>query len=309
MSQLTYGKLELTEEDFKTKYTPEKCWEAIDRLSELLNNPGYLQSELKVDAQFGAEFLAKTKELLHLLVDEYDFSVAPTDDKVVARMADLYRDLDRIQASHLMREISVASEYMQMIPFRDILESLEEDISEFTDKMSAEELDNFKAAKEAAGEVGKNVAAAKINPRIAPILTAGVRAAGGQAEFAKLQIEACAELPDEYQANPSLVMATQLSGAIMKAIVRRFSSPEYANMQTRGVIESVIAAKQAVSMNFFCFWEGRPADLFSSLQKSAERALMTCLSDVKGEANPVPEAEEVKVKEDSTVFPSNGTVN
>lgn len=306
---LTYSQKELSEEEM-AEFTPEKCWAAVDRCAELLSEPGYMQAELKVDPEFGPVFDKAAKELLHLLIEEYDVGKSPSEQSVVERMGELLITIDKTQSMHLLSEIAKAGAAMQMIPFNEILTSIEgDDLTVITDKLTAEQKADVEAEKAKADADGTSMVAAKLNPRIVPIFAAGVQAAGGHAEFARIQMGCAKDLPPEFQTNPSLVIATQMTGAVMKAILFRATSAKYVNMQTRTIIESAISLKQALHMSNVAAWSFSPEELLDYLQLSMKSATLRALSDLEEEkAEAVAPAESAEVSK-STVFEGNGTVN
>lgn len=301
---LTYDKRELTEEEM-AEFTPERCWADVERLSALLSEPGLLQAELKTHPEFGPEFDATAKELLHLLITEYDIGQTPSEQAVVQRIGDLFMKIEHIQSNHLLSEIAKGGVAMQMLPLNEMINSVnEDDVSVMTDKMSEAEAASIMAAREAAKEDGVNMAAAKLDPRIVPIFAAGVQAAGGHVEFAQIQMECAKELPEEYRTSGSLVIASQMTGAVMKAIIRRAASPDYVNMQARTLIESAIALKQALHMGTVAYWWATPAELLDVIQDAMKASILRSLQGDIGD-----DVELAQVKPSSTVFESNGTVN
>lgn len=308
---LTYDKRELTKEEM-AEFTPERCWADVERLSALLSEPGLLQEELKIHPKFGPEFEEASKELLHLLITEYDVGRSPSEQSVVDRIGDLFMKIERIQANHLLGEIAAGGVAMQMLPMDQMINSVsEEDISLITDKMSEADAAQIFAEREKAKESGVSMAAAKLDLRIVPIFSAGVQAAGGHAEFARLQMECAADLPEEYRLSGSLVFAQQMTGAVMKAVVRRAAHPDYVNMQARTLIESAIALKQALHMGTVPCWSATPTELLDVLQESMKgsvlRSIEACKPGFKEAAEEAVDSE--LVKPGSTVFSGNGTVN
>ena len=302
MSGLTYSKLESVNPD---DYTEEKCWAGIEHLAELLNNPGALQYELRKDPKFGPQFNADNLELMHLLIDNFDFGVVPKDESVVDRMADLLLKLHRTQLEHAVHCIGIGSTFMQCLPINQILTSIEDD-ADMTKGMTPEQVEAYKVGKAKAEAGGRSMSACKMDPRIAAIISAGVKAAGGQGEFANLQMEIAAGIPEDFKENPSLHLTAQLTGALSRAIVERASSSEFNHMTTRTLIEQATALKQAVSMSMVSVFDCSPEQVLDGLQRSTKRSIMNALAEQK---EPEVEAKPSEAKAASTMFAGNSTVN
>lgn len=306
---VTYEPKSLTEEEI-AQLTPEKCWEKVEALKNLLTTPGDLQYELRFNSPKGEEFVAKQKELLHLLVDNFEMAIGPSEDsEVVDKMAELMRDMGVIQLEHLMGLISQASMHMQLIPPAEMILEFTKDHEEALDQMSAEGKAAYEATRSEIEEAGAQAAGVKLHPTIGALFMTGVYLAGGHAEFAKIQFEVSKNLPDEFRDNASLMLTSQLLGGIMRALEARASSFEMMNNQARALIESVRLSKNLTSMQTVALWHLTPNEVVKAAAESFEAAVDRNVAKVeeaiKGESS-VP---DVAVGKNSTVFAGNSTVN
>lgn len=300
---LTYSKLEVVNPE---DYTPEKCWAAIEHLADLLNIPGKLQHELKLDPKFGPKFKAENTELAHLLVDSFDVGDTTQDDSVIDRMAELMQSIQRTQFEHLVHCISIGSTFMQCLPINQILLSIDAD-DEILKDMTPKQLEEFEALKSTAEFSERQMSACKMDPRIAAIVSAGIKAAGGQTEFAAMQMNIVKDIPEEFKENPSLHLTAQLTGALSRAIVERAGSPGFNGITSRSAIEYAIALKQVMCMPLVAAFHCSPEQILDGLQFSTKRAVMQ-VTHIDDESGAVPE-KPAEASPASTMFAGNETVN
>ena len=279
--------------------TPEQCWAEIEAVGEIMTTPGQLQSELRNDPALGELFKNNAKEILHIIVDNFDAGVAPGESeeelKLIDRLNSLFLENQVLQNRFTIRVLTRASIAMQQIPLQDMILSLQ--AVEATDGVTVEgmaELKKLETPDKAAGM-------AKIDPRVMKIMGCGINAAGGQVEFAKLQHETAQKLPEVFKDEPSVLFTAQMIGAIMTAISSRSATRDMTLVQIRSTIEMVIGAKQALTMANMTAYHMGTQQLVHILTASAEHHINQALNDVTADV-PAEAPKKTNVQAEATHF-------
>lgn len=297
--------------------TPEQCWAEIERVAEIMTIPGNLQTELKKDPQVGEEFKHNVKQVLHLIVDNFDVGVSPgeseEDRKIVHQMNELFLRNQLLQTNFTMRTLSRLSLAMQQLPLNEmILELNDVTATDGVSEAGMAELKKLETPEKGAGM-------AKVDPRIMEIMNLGIQAAGGQVEFAKLQHETVNRLPEEFKMIPEVAFTAQMIGAVMTAITVRSQTREFTLAQIRATIEMVIGSKQAMTLANMTAYHMSPKEVVHIMVGSAEYHINTGINSILGEPEPEEPAPKRQVKAEATHFAEakpgayhfegNGTVN
>lgn len=272
--------------------TEAQCWAEIEAVGELMSVPGAMQAALKKDPTIGAEFTTNAKEILHIIVDNFDAGMSPGSDpedrKLVEHLNHLFLQNQLIQQRWNVKILTRASLAMQQLPIDAmILEVMDVTASE-KEGLTEEHVAELKSLESEHQQSGM----AKIDNRIMNIMQAGIAAAGGQAEFARLQYEVAQNLPEEFAMTPELKFTSQMIGAVMTAIDRRAQTAQFTLAQIRTTIEMAIGAKQALSLsNIVAYGYGHEV-LVHTVSHSAEHHVLQAMSDITGTPAPEPERAE-----------------
>uniref|UniRef100_A0AAU6W0T6 Uncharacterized protein n=1 Tax=Pseudomonas phage Nican01 TaxID=3138540 RepID=A0AAU6W0T6_9CAUD len=262
--------------------TVEQCWAEIEAVGELMSVPGAMQAALKKDPTIGAEFNANAKEILHIIVDNFDAGISPgkspEDRKLVEHLNQLFLQNQLIQQRWNVKVLTRASMAMQQLPINlMILEVMDVTASE-KEGLTEEHVSELKKLETEHQQSGL----AKIDNRIMNIMQAGIAAAGGQAEFAKLQYEVAQSLPEQFSMTAELKFTSQMIGAVMTAIDRRAQTADFTLAQIRTTIEMGIAAKQALSLSNIVAYGYGHETLIHTVAHSAEYHVLQAMSDING---------------------------
>lgn len=281
-----------------------QAWAVIERAGQVLGVPGELQFALVDHPTYGPEYQAKVKELLHLIVDGYDIAQAVEDDEGVSKIAELFRDLTSIQINHMLDEISEVGKAMHFIPLGEMVTAVDQDLGKLG-KLTAEQEQEVRDLGGSSGNVGVAV----LEPRIAKVISVGVRAAGGQVEFGALQVEVKNQLPKEVLDDPQSSFANQICGGLSKALTMHAADSRMSVAQLCSTVESVIAAKQAIACPTVALWHlnaEEVADCVSASLRHSIRRRMSVGEDATEDSTADMPAE---AKATSTLVQGNGTVN
>ncbi|QOC57931.1 hypothetical protein phiK7B1_076 [Pseudomonas phage phiK7B1] len=267
--------------------TPEQCWAEIEAVGEIMTVPGMLQSNLREDADLGPQFVENAKQILHIIVDNFDAGISPDDQAIVDKLNAMFVQNQVLQNRYTIRQLTRASIAMQQLPLNEMILSLQGvELTDGVDEAGREELKKLETEEKSAGM-------AKMDPRIMRIMSLGINAAGGQVEFAKLQHATAANLPDLFKGNPETQFTAQMIGAIMTAISSRASTREFTLAAIRSTIEMVIGAKQALTLAHMTAYHMNAEQMIGILVRSAEHHINQALCDC-GCNDPAPEAEAPK---------------
>jgi hypothetical protein len=281
-----------------------EAWAVIERAGQILNVPGELQFALADHPTYGPEYKAKVKELLHILVDGYDIGESVEDEEGVTKIAKLFSDVTSIQINHMLNEISEIGKAMHFIPLGEMITGIDRDLTKLG-ALTAEQEQEVRNL----GDDHSGVGVAVLEPRIAKVISAGVRAAGGQVEFGALQVEVKTGLPKVVLEDAHSSFANQITGAMSKAMTMHAVDRRMGVAQLCSTVESIIAAKQAIACPTVALWhlspdevaECVPSSLMHSIQRRmgiGEEAMEESTADMPAEA-----------KATSTLVQGNGTVN
>ena len=290
-----------------------ECWAAIDHAGQVMSVPGMMQSELKNDPKLGAEFVANSKKILHILVDNFDAGVSPGDSDeelaVIDELNNLFLNNQVVQNKYMIAVLTGASVAMQQLDISDMITHIEPvSASDGVTEAGVEELKGLESE-------GRSAGMAKIDPRIMSIMSAGINAAGGQVEFAKLQHQVAQGLPNEFRESPEVMFTAQMIGAVMTAISSRSATRDMTLGQIRSTIEMVVGAKQALTLANMTAYHMKREELVRIMLASTEHHINNALK--RTEDNIAEEKIKVDVdmthiagaKPTSFVFEGNRTVN
>lgn len=290
-----------------------EAWAAIERAGEVLRVPGLLQGELSLHPVHAPKLKELTNKLLHIVVDHYNVREALEDEAKITEMSGLFRDINIIHVEHLLEEVQQVGMALQSIPFDQIILSVDQDFEKLG--MSPEQIEKM---KEVVGD-RKDMAVAVPDPRVSKIITAGILAAGGPEKFSAMQLEVQENLPENFREDMRASFAAQISGGLSKAFVDRMNTAEFNSATVSAVIESIVAAKQALALPTVAYWDMNAEEVAVTTGKALSGAIQRrmngkgcdceeCQScDTTSDAQQV--GEQVAPKETSTVVPGNGTVN
>jgi hypothetical protein len=297
----------------------EQCWEVIERAAALLTQPGAMQVEMKDDPVIGPLFKANYTELMAMLVEHYDSGTGPESEEISNKVSNLFGINQQIQSTYLIKILTDVSVAMQQLPITKLIESIEAPTAmEGLTQEQIERLESFNTEQRQTGF-------AKLDPRVMAIMSAGIAAAGGHMQFAEIQRDIVAGMPKEITEmnDPSVLFTGQMIGAVMHAITARSASPEMVVTQARATIESVIGAKQALSIANVAVYSMSAADLVDTMTytvgEHTKRAVATSMKLRDETAKPATAAPKTQVqaeathiaaaKPDSFRFDGNRTIN
>lgn len=292
-----------------------EAWATVERVGEMLNVPGVLQGELSLDPVHGPRFKELTKKLLHLVVDHYDIGVSAQTDEDVKAISDTFKELLEIQNDHMLEQIGKFSAAIQFLPFDQVITSIDEDFAKLG--VSEEQVAHIKKETDTDDA---SAAVAQLDKRIARVLSAGIVAAGGQPQFADMQMHVMKTAGEELsKMHPINVFAAQVGGALSMALVQRSNTPEFFNATMSSTIESIIGAKRAITLPTVAMWHlsaGEAADYYTrSLNYNVNRRLegvaQRVAEDEAAEAAKTADftADAPKSFNAASVMPGNGTIN
>lgn len=296
--------------------TAEQCWAEIEAVGELLTVPGLLQAELKKDPVLGVEFKENTKQILHIVVDNFDVGVSPDDTeegrKVVEKLNSLFFQNQVIQQQWNVKVLTRASMAMQQLDLAEMMLEIS-DVDPGKDGIGAEGLEELKSMETETSQSGM----ARIDPRIMQIMNAGINAAGGQLEFARIQHDVIQSLPEQFNTSPEVRFTSQMIGSVLSAIETRAQNSDYSLAQIRTTIEMMIGSKQALSLSYLTAYHFSAEALIHTVCFSAQHHVMQAMSDVRGDAKPEKPKQQVNAeathvaaaKSTSFNFEGNRTVN
>lgn len=301
------------------KVDVEKAWDELGSFVRLLDDVGALQHDIENDPLAGPEYRAKTVEAMTYVVQNFaEREVTPTQEQF-HHVAGIIVSQQKLAWKYMFEKLQGASIAMQMIPINELMvEVRDTDLPELSE-------DLMERVKKVAGE-GAGFLAARPHVYLASIMRAGVDAAGGEEAFAEIQMNIAAGLPDEVKGNMSACMAATITASLAAALTQRGSSYKMVAVTTQAFINSVTAMRRVMSIPTVCDYAlnpnqihenilGMTVDSVSYIGETPEETLAN-LDAIKAEmeaANAAPVNDElgpdVKVKETSSVFANNGTMN
>lgn len=290
--------------------TAEQCWSEIEEVARLMSVPGAMQQELKKDPTFGPEFTGNAKQILHIIVDNFDAGVSPDSSsdegrKLVENLNSLFLQNQLIQQNWNIKVLTRASMAMQQLPITDMILEIMDVTASTEEGITEEQVEELKGLETESSQSGM----AKIDSRLMTIMHAGIAAAGGQAEFARIQYEVAQALPEEFNHTAERKFTAQMIGAVMSAIHRRAQSPEFTLAQIRTTIEMAIGAKQSLSLsNIVAYGFGHEA-MIQTLVSSAQHHVLQAMSDIHGTPAPVAPKQKVDVKAHHVAEKKPGSFN
>jgi hypothetical protein len=308
--------------------TPAKCWEILKRASTMLTVPGFTQAQLHEDKVFGTEFRKNCIELQHLLVDTYSIHENELgDDESIKRVGALIQENQQLQLKYILSELANAGAAMQYLPSKEIIIEV---VKASDDSINTlKNLTDEQRAQLKSLETGdKHLGVCKMHPLVMDIVSAGITAAGGHAEFGKLQMDANNALPDSVRENPMAVMASQLIGAVTQALANRARDPAMMSVQIRTIIELSIMTRMAMGMSYVALWHKKPDEMVDHITGVLKQAISNTTAQMaekaEEDANQVANDAILKAMNMSKAdvspahkpldhtpfkFPGNGTLN
>ncbi|MEG0063036.1 MAG: hypothetical protein RR740_00385 [Pseudomonas sp.] len=301
--------------------TQEKCWEHLDFVSELLAEPGVLQTQAQMDPTVGPEIKRLTNQLLHHAVDNVSFDEAETaSDAFLTAFSPQVVELVNLYQKYMITQVSELSMLLQYLPANELFSAMSTEnvdpkaLAELG--ISPEEVAALEAKmKEMKDSGSKMVAAMKPCDRLMPIIEAGICAAGGQAQFGEIQMRIMNTMPANL-AGSSTTQATiaTLIAAVVTAIAGRAQSLPVISVTVQGAIEAIVAAKRVLSLPFVASYNMPGSDIFHLLMTmGVDRVSSLDSPEAKAEREKQQAAVEQvfnrEAKPTSTVFDGNGTKN
>lgn len=285
------------------------CWRVLEDLGHMLNEPGQIQVQCAQDPKFGPLIAESTNKMLTALVSITDFNTKMTEQHQ-NQLAEQATAVAGIYTAFIARRIGIASASMQLLPVESLFMEMYD--AEKIKGVSAEEIKSLReraAIIKNGEEGGPQVMAAKMKPAINAILGAGMMAAGGQAEFAKIQMEIIGLLPDSIKQHQNLLITAQFMGATAKALTDFARQKNMAMASIMGPLEAMMAARRMCGAGFAGTW-GQTAEATSALVGSMMIAnIAKCLVSEQNETSSAITKDIIENMVKSANHPGNGTVN
>lgn len=297
-----------------------KAWDDLGYFSNLMSNVGLLQHEVETDPLYGPEYRALSAEALTYVVQNFaEGDVTPTQEQF-QHVASLVVAQQKLAWKFMFEKLQSASIAMQIIPVGELMvEVRDTELPELSE-------DLMERVKKVAGE-GAGFLAARPHKYLAEMMRAGVDAAGGEEEFAEIQMNVAAGLPDGVKGNMSGCLAATITASLAAALTKRGSSYKMVALTTQALINSVSAARRIMSIPTVCDYAmtanqihenilGMSVDAVSYIGDTPEETAAN-LDSIRAELDAEQEVSreldelgpDVKVKETSSIFANNGTMN
>lgn len=285
------------------------CWREIEELGHLLNEPGQIQVQCAKDTRFGPLIAESTNKMMAALISITDFNSKITEEHQ-NQLAEQAHSITGIYTAFVTSRIARASDSMQRLP----VESLFVEMSEASTikSISPEAIADLKsrASEINGGESGgPEVMAAKMKPALNVILAAGMNAAGGHAEFAKIQMEIIKSMPEGVRKHPNLMLTAQFMGATAKAISDFTRHKNMAMASIIGPLEAVMAARRLCGIGFAGTWGQTAESTTAFIGSMMVAAVSRCLESEQNDSATAATKDIIEGMMKSANHPGNGTVN
>ena len=299
-----------------------KAWDDLGYFSRLVSDVGLLQHDIENDPLAGPEYRALTVEAMTYVVQNFaEKDLTPTEEQF-GHVAAIVVAQQKLAWKFMFEKLQQASIAMQVIPVQELMvEVRDADLPELSE-------DLMSRVKKVAGE-NAGFLAARPHKYLAEIMRAGVDAAGGEEQFAEIQMNVAAGLPDGVKGNMGACLAATITASLATALTQRGSSYQMVAVTTQALINSVSTMRRVMSLPAVCDYALNPhqvhenilamaVDAVSYIGASPEETIDNLdkiraeFDAERGVAQELAKDElgpDVKVKETSSIFANNGTMN
>lgn len=285
------------------------CWRSLEDLADLVSRPGQIQVQCAADPKFGPLLEETGKKLFEVLwkVTDFGSKISEEDQHKVSELA---VSINSIYGSFLAKRFSVGADAMQKLPPESLFMEIRP--PESATGVSKEAMSRFEAQVAGLSDSeGKkpSLVAGKLKPSLNTIMTAGMLAAGGQEEFAKLQLEVIESVPEHFRAHTNIMITSQFIGATLKAMSRFSCQKNMVMASIMGCLEALMAARRMAGIGYAGVW-GQSANsatamisamMLEGINRSIERENVESSEDI------AKDIIENMVKKAN--MPGNGTIN